>query len=54
MRRMEARRRKASAFLVIEAFPVLGQSSAAAEQGECAFDDPAFGQGDEARARADF
>jgi hypothetical protein len=33
---------------VIGAFPILGQSSAAAEPGECAFDDPAFGQRDEA------
>ena len=33
---------------MVEAFPVLGQSSAAAEPNECAFDDPAFGQRDEA------
>jgi len=33
---------------VVEAFPVLGQSSAAAEPSEGAFDDPALGQRDEA------
>ena len=33
---------------VVKAFPVLGQSSTAAEPGEGAFDDPALGQRDEA------
>src|SRR5271165_2924330 len=34
--------------LAVEAFPILGQSSAAAEPGQAAFDDPALGQDDEA------
>ena len=34
--------------LVVETFPVFGQSSAAAEPSEGAFDDPALGQCDEA------
>jgi hypothetical protein len=34
--------------LAVEAFPILGQSAAAAESGEGAFDDPALGQNDEA------
>ena len=33
---------------MVEAFPVLGQSSAAAEPSECAFDDPALWERDEA------
>ena len=33
---------------MVEAFPVLGQSSAAAEPSEGAFDDPSLGQRDEA------
>ena len=33
---------------MVETFPVLGQSSAAVEPGEGAFDDPALGQNDEA------
>jgi len=33
---------------LVEAFPVLGQSSAASEPSEGAFDDPALGQRDEA------
>src|SRR6516225_9651435 len=33
--------------LAVEAFPILGQSAAAAEPGEGAFDDPAFWQSDE-------
>ena len=32
----------------VEAFPILGQSAAAAKPGEGAFDDPALGQDDEA------
>src|SRR5208282_3349936 len=34
--------------LAVEAFPILGQSAAATEPGQGAFDDPALGQGDEA------
>ena len=33
--------------LAVEAFPIFGQSAAAAEPGEGAFDDPALGQDDE-------
>src|SRR6516225_3888658 len=34
--------------LAVEAFPILGESAAAAKPGEGAFDDPALGQNDEA------
>src|SRR5271165_3698979 len=34
--------------LAVEAFPILGQSAAAAEPGQSAFNDPALGQDDEA------
>ena len=34
--------------LAVEAFPILGQSAAAAKPGEGAFDDPALRQDDEA------
>ena len=47
MRRIEARRRKASA-LWLQIFPVLGEPAAATEPTDGALDDPAFGQDDEA------
>src|SRR5271165_5274695 len=37
--------------LAVEAFPILGQSAAAAEPGESGFDDPALGQDDEGLGR---
>lgn len=42
MRRIEARRRKASA--AIEVFPILGEPAAAIEPGDRVLDDPALGQ----------
>ena len=49
MRRIEARRKKASA-LRLRYLPILGEPSAAIEPGDGALDDPALGQDDEALA----
>ena len=49
MRRIEARRKNASAFR-LRFSPVLGEPSAAIQPGNSALDDPAFGQDDKSVA----